>query len=276
MKTEIIAVANQKGGVGKTTTAVNLAAALAHIGHEVLMIDMDPQGNATSSFGFDKRTINETVYQVMTQSVSVEKTIRPTSLEYLDIICSNANLIGAEVELVSAFARESRLKHALHAVEKMYRFVIIDCPPSLGLLTINAMTAAQKVIIPMQCEYFALEGLANFIETLNKIKLALNPNLDVEGVVMTMFDPRTSLGQQVKGEVEKFFRGSFFQTTIPRNIRLAEAPSFGQSIFQYDPSSRGAEAYLNLAQELLSRRGHVNTAPGATPAAAEPFAAEMA
>lgn len=276
MKAEIIAVANQKGGVGKTTTAVNLAAALAHVGHEVLMIDMDPQGNATSSFGFDKRTINETVYQVMTQSLPVEKTIRPTSLEYLDMICSNSHLIGAEVELVSAFARESRLKHALHAIEKMYRFVIIDCPPSLGLLTINAMTAAQKVIIPMQCEYFALEGLANFIETLNKIKIALNSSLDVEGVIMTMFDPRTSLGQQVKGEVEKFFKGSFFKTTIPRNIRLAEAPSFGQSIFQYDPSSRGAEAYLNLAHELLGRRGFSAAAPIIPATAAEPFAAEMA
>lgn len=252
---EVIAVANQKGGVGKTTTAINLAASLACLGQETLLIDMDPQGNATSGLGVDKRTASPTVYPVLVENMPLEKTIKATGLELLDLVSSNQDLIGAEVELVSEFARENRLKKAIGQIKSTYRFIIIDCPPSLGLLTLNALTAANRVIIPIQCEYYALEGVAHFLATVNKIKSALNPALSVEGGLITMFDARVTLGNQVKTEIEKFFGNTFFKTTIPRNVRLAEAPSFGQSIVQYDPRSRGGESYLALAEELLQRRG---------------------
>jgi chromosome partitioning protein len=252
---EIIAIANQKGGVGKTTTAVNLSAALANLGFETLLIDMDPQGNATSGVGHDKRSYQPNIYNVLVELLPLEKTIKETGLPKLHVAGANADLAGAEIELVSALARESRLKGALTALRDRYRFIILDCPPSLGLLTINALNAANRVIMPIQGEYYAMEGLAQFIDAINRIKSALNPSLALEGGVLTMFDSRMTLSNQVKEEVSKFFGDRMFQTLIPRNIRLAEAPGFGQSIFQYDAASKGAEAYAAFAQELLSRRG---------------------
>lgn len=252
---EIIAIANQKGGVGKTTTAVNLASALAFSGHDTLLIDMDPQGNATSGLGFDKKQYMPNIYNVLIDLLPIDQIIRPTLSKALFIAGSNSELAGAEVELVSALARESRLKGAISTIKNRYSFIIIDCPPSLGLLTINALNAADKIIVPIQGEYYAMEGVAQFMDAVQKIRSALNPRLALEGAVLTMFDSRMSLSVQVKAEVTKFFEASIFNTIIPRNIRLAEAPGFGQSILQYDPKSRGAEAYLALAQEFLARRG---------------------
>ncbi|MBI3548837.1 MAG: ParA family protein [Elusimicrobia bacterium] len=256
MKAEVISIANQKGGVGKTTSAISLAAALAHNGKDTLLIDMDPQGNASSGLGFDKKTMEENIYPVLMGTLPIEKAVRNTKVDYLDMICANGHLIGAEIELVSAIAREMRLKQVIDRVSEAYQFIIIDCPPSLGLLTLNALAATNKVIIPIQSEYYALEGLASFMDTIGKIRMALNPGLSVEGVLLTMFDTRIALGHQVKAEIEKHFQGMTFKTAIPRNIRLAEAPGFGQSIIQYDQRSRGAEAYLALAAEILERRGH--------------------
>jgi chromosome partitioning protein len=252
---EIIAIANQKGGVGKTTTAVNLASALAVLGHESLLVDMDPQGNATSGIGFDKGEFEPNIYDVLVDLLPLEKTIKASVLPKLSVAGANNDLAGAEIELVSALARESRLKGALSAVKSRFSFVIIDCPPSLGLLTLNALNAADKIIIPIQGEYYSMEGLAQFTGAVDKVKNALNQKLDVEGGVLTMFDSRMTLSNQVKEEVRKFFGPKMFQSIIPRNIRLAEAPGYGQSIFQYDPKSRGAEAYLAFAHEFLSRRG---------------------
>jgi len=263
---EIIAIANQKGGVGKTTTAVNLASALAVLGHESLLVDMDPQGNATSGIGFDKGTFEPNIYDVLVDLLPLEKTIKASALPKLSVAGANNDLAGAEIELVSALARESRLKGALSAVKSRFSFVIIDCPPSLGLLTLNALNAADKIIIPIQGEYYSMEGLAQFTGAVDKVKNALNQKLDVEGGVLTMFDSRMTLSNQVKEEVLKFFGPKMFQSIIPRNIRLAEAPGYGQSIFQYDPKSRGAEAYLAFAHEFLSRRG-LSTSPA--PAANE-------
>ena len=251
---EIIAIANQKGGVGKTTTAINLAAALAISGQETLLIDMDPQGNATSGVGFDKKVFSPNLYHVLVDLLPLEKTIKGTTLRKLSMAGANANLSGAEIELVPALARESRLKGALSGIKSRFDFIIIDCPPSLGLLTLNALNAADKVIIPIQGEYYAMEGLAQFVDAINRIKQALNPNLSVEGGLLTMFDSRMVLSNQVKEEVTKFFGAALFNTIIPRNIRMAEAPGFGQSIFQYDQRSKGAEAYQALAQEFLARR----------------------
>lgn len=261
--TEIIAIANQKGGVGKTTTAVNLSAALALCGHQTLLIDLDPQGNATSGLGFDKKSFSPNIYNVIVELLPLEKTIKQTPVNLLSIAGSNADLTGAEVELVSALARESRLKGAISGIKDKYKFILIDCPPSLGLLTINALNAADKVIIPIQGEYYAMEGLAQFIDAITRIRQALNPKLMVEGGVLTMFDSRMTLSNQVKDEVTKFFDSSMFNTIIPRNIRLAEAPGFGQSILQYDAASRGAQAYIAMAEEFLSRRqlGSATVAP---------------
>lgn len=252
---EIIAIANQKGGVGKTTTAVNLASALAVLGHEALLVDMDPQGNATSGLGFDKGGFEPNIYDVLVDLLPLEKTIKASALQKLSVAGANNDLAGAEIELVSALARESRLKGALSAVKSRFEYVIIDCPPSLGLLTLNALNAADKIIIPIQGEYYSMEGLAQFTGAVDKVKSALNQKLDVEGGVLTMFDSRMTLSNQVKEEVAKFFGPKMYQAIIPRNIRLAEAPGYGQSIFQYDPKSRGAEAYLAFAHEFLSRRG---------------------
>lgn len=251
---EIIAITNQKGGVGKTTTAINLAAALSLLGQETLLIDLDPQANATSGMGFDKKTIKPTIYPVLLEEVPLEAAIKPSKMEWLDMVPSNRDLVGAEIELVGVLARESRLKTALEPINGLYRFILIDCPPSLGLLTINALAAANKVLIPIQSEYYALEGLAHLSETIRKIKSALNPGLEMEGGILTMFDARISLANQVKSEVDKFFKGSAFPFSIPRNVRLAEAPSFGQPIFIYDPRSRGGEAYMELAISMLSKR----------------------
>ena len=257
---EIIAIANQKGGVGKTTTAVNLAAALAILGQETLLVDMDPQGNATSGLGFDKGAFDPNVYDVLVDLLPLEKTIKATTLPRLSVAGANNELAGAEIELVSALARESRLKGSFSAVKARFAFIIIDCPPSLGLLTVNALNASDKIIIPIQGEYYSMEGLAQFTGAVDKVKSALNPRLEVEGGVLTMFDSRMTLSNQVKEEVSKFFGPKMFQSIIPRNIRLAEAPGFGQNIFQYDAKSRGGEAYLALAREFLSRRG-LATAP---------------
>lgn len=253
--TEVIAIANQKGGVGKTTTAVNLSVALAQLGHNTLLIDLDPQGNATSGLGFDKKSLNPNIYHVLVELLPLEKTIKETGIKNHTLSGASPDLIGAEVELVSALARESRLKGALSTAKAQFQYVIIDCPPSLGLLTINALTAADRVVIPIQGEYYAMEGLAQFVNAVDKVKKALNPRLNLEGGVLTMFDSRMTLSQQVRDEVSQFFGKTMFQTIIPRNIRMAEAPGFGQSIFQYDPKSRGAEAYLAMAREFLNRRG---------------------
>ncbi len=263
--TEIIAIANQKGGVGKTTTAVNLAAALAQLGHETLLIDTDPQGNATSGLGFDKKDFSPNLYNVLVDLLPLEKTIKASTIPKLSVAGANSNLAGAEIELVAALARESRLKGAISAVKSRFSFIIIDCPPSLGLLTLNALNAADRIIIPIQGEYYAMEGLAQFTDAVNRVRQSLNPKLTVEGGVLTMFDSRMVLSNQVKEEVTKFFGQSLFNTVIPRNIRMAEAPGFGQSIFQYDHKSKGAEAYLTLAQELLARRTPA-AAPVQTPA----------
>ncbi|MFI5362108.1 MAG: ParA family protein [Elusimicrobiota bacterium] len=258
---EIIAIANQKGGVGKTTTAVNLASALAILGQETLLVDMDPQGNATSGVGFDKVQYDPNIYDVLVDLLPLEKTIKATTLPKLSLAGANNDLAGAEIELVSALARESRLKGAFSAVKARFSFIIIDCPPSLGLLTVNALNSADKIIIPIQGEYYSMEGLAQFTGAVDKVKSALNTKLEVEGGVLTMFDSRMTLSNQVKDEVAKFFGPKMFQSIIPRNIRLAEAPGFGQSIFQYDAKSRGGEAYMAYAGVFLPRGGF-----GAAPA----------
>ncbi len=252
---EVIAIANQKGGVGKTTTAVNLASALAILGNETLLIDMDPQGNATSGLGFNKGEFDPNIYDVLVDLIPLEKTVKGSNLPKLSVSGSNNDLAGAEIELTSALARESRLKGAISAVKSRFSYIIIDCPPSLGLLTVNALNSADKIIIPIQGEYYSMEGLAQFTGAVDKVKNALNQRLDIEGGVLTMFDSRMTLSNQVKEEVAKFFGPKMFNAIIPRNIRLAEAPGFGQSIFQYDEKSRGAEAYMAFAREFLSRRG---------------------
>jgi chromosome partitioning protein len=253
---EIIAIANQKGGVGKTTTAINLAAGVAALGNETLLIDMDPQGNATSGLGFDKAAYSPNIYEVLVELLPLEKTIKASAVENLSVAGSNSALTGAEIELTKALAREDRLRGAVAAVQQRYRYIFIDCPPALGLLTVNALTAADRVIIPIQGEYYAMEGLAQFIDAINRVQQSLNARLTVEGGLLTMFDSRMTLSNQVKEEVFRFFGPAMFNTIIPRNIRLAEAPGFGQSILHYDPRSRGAEAYIALAQEFIGRRSH--------------------
>ena len=256
---EIIAIANQKGGVGKTTTAINLAYALAYLNQEVLLVDFDPQGNAGSGLGVVVENGGKSVYHLLTKNASFEEVVKQTSNDMLDVIPTCKNLAGAEVELVNIRGRENMLKEALAPLRKMYRYIIIDCPPSLGLLTLNALMAADSVITPVQCEYYAMEGLAHFMSTISKIRQFLNNNLKLDGGVLTMYDSRMNLSKQVFEEVSRFFGDKVYKTPIPRNIRLAEAPSFGQSIFDYDPTCRGANAYIQLAIEFMSRRG-VNVA----------------
>ena len=245
------AVVNQKGGVGKTTTTVNLAAYLATFGKKILLIDNDPQSNASVGLGINRTTIIRDLYNVLVEETPIEEVILKSSIANLDVLPSSPRLAGAEVELVSVDARETRLKRALANVKDNYEIIIIDCPPSLSLLTVNALTAADEVIIPIQCEYYALEGISQLTHTLELVRESLNPELKIRGIVLTMHDPRTLLSAQVAEEARKYFGTKVFKTVIPRNIRLAEAPSFGQPIIFYDPGSKGAQAYENLCRELL-------------------------
>ncbi len=247
----IIAIANQKGGVGKTTTAINLSSCMAILGRKSLIVDVDPQGNTTSGLGLDKNNLEASVYDAMIDGVPVSDILIQAPIRNLDIIPSSINLAGAEIELVSMMAREQRLARILHPLRDRYDFIFIDCPPSLGLLTLNALTAADSLIVPIQCEYFALEGLSQLVNTVKLVQKNLNPMLEVEGVVLTMFDGRTRLSNQVVAEVQKFFRTKVYRTVIPRSIRLGEAPSFGQPISVYAPNSSAALAYESLAKELI-------------------------
>jgi len=249
---KVISIANQKGGVGKTTTSVNLGACLAHIGKKVLLVDIDPQGNATSGMGVEKADVNQCVYNVLVEDVDVKQVILPTSEENFDIIPATIQLAGAEIELVPTISREVRLKRALDTVKNQYDYILIDCPPSLGLLTLNSLTASDSIIIPVQCEYYALEGLSQLLSTVRLVQKHLNKNLAIEGVLLTMLDARTNLGLQVIEEVKKYFQDRVYKSIIPRNVRLSEAPSHGKPIITYDPKSRGAEVYLELAKEVIA------------------------
>ncbi len=251
--TAIVAFANQKGGVGKTTSSVNAAAALARRGYRVLLIDSDPQGNATSSFGIDKSQLRYSIYDVLVDELPVAQAVAVTDRPGLDLLPSTPVLAGAEIELVEVDERERRLSKALAGALHRYDVVLIDCPPSLGLLTVNALTAARSIVVPIQCEFLALEGLGQLITTIDLVKRRLNPALDIVGVLMTMFDARTRLSSHVVEEVRRYFPQRIFDTIVPRSIRLAEAPSYGQAIFEYDPTSRGAAAYEAFAGELIDR-----------------------
>ncbi|RID82959.1 ParA family protein [Peribacillus asahii] len=247
----ILAIANQKGGVGKTTTTVNLSACLAYIGKKVLLVDIDPQGNSTSGAGIDKSDVEQCIYDVLVDDVEASAVIKETKIENLDVIPASIQLAGAEIELVPTISREIRLKRALEEVAKQYDYILIDCPPSLSLLTLNALTAADAVLIPVQCEYYALEGLSQLLNTVRIVQKHLNQDLRIEGVLLTMFDARTNLGIQVIDEVKKYFQDKVYRTIIPRNVRLSEAPSHGEPIIIYDPKSKGAEVYLELAKEVV-------------------------
>ena len=249
----IIAIANQKGGVGKTTTAINLSACLAEAGQKVLTIDVDPQGNTTSGLGIDKNSIENTIYELILSEVKIQDVILETEFENLSVIASNVNLTGAEIELIGINEKEYILKRAVDQVREQYDFVIIDCPPSLNMLTINAMTTADTVLVPIQCEYYALEGLSQLLHTVNLVKQRLNPSLEMEGVVFTMYDARTNLSLQVVENVKSNLHQTIYKTIIPRNIRLAEAPSHGLPINIYDSKSTGAESYRLLAEEVIHR-----------------------
>ncbi len=250
--TRIISVANQKGGVGKTTSTVNLGAALAYYGQKVLLIDADPQGNATSGLGINRGNLEDDLYDVLINDVPLVDVIQPSSREGLWVVPSSIQLAGAEIELTTQQKREQRLNQAIQSLETTYDFILIDCPPSLGHLTINAFTASDTVLIPVQCEYYALEGLSQLMNTITMVRKHFNSRLKIEGVLLTMFDARTNLGTEVKNEVIKYFQEKVYQTIIPRNVRLSEAPSYGQSIIDYDPKSKGAEVYLSLSKEVMA------------------------
>jgi chromosome partitioning protein len=248
----VIAVANQKGGVGKTTTAVNLSACLADVGKEVLLLDIDPQGNATSGIGLEKKEIKLCIYDALINEIPLKKIIVPSRIKNLDVVPATIQLAGAEIELVTTMSREVRLRNVLAEVREQYEYIIIDCPPSLGLLTINALTAADTVLVPIQCEYYALEGLSQLTSTVKLVQKYLNSKLRYEGVLLTMFDARTNLSVQVEEEVRKVFKSQVFSVVIPRNVRLSEAPSHGLPIILYDERSRGAETYTQLAKEVIA------------------------
>ncbi|ROL59058.1 ParA family protein [Bacteroidetes/Chlorobi group bacterium MS-B_bin-24] len=246
-----IAIANQKGGVGKTTTAINLSASLASTGKRILLIDIDPQGNATNGFGFEQNKLEKTTYEVLIGKEEIEDAILQTEIPNLSLLPANINLVGAEIELVNFVGREKILKQRIAPIKNQYDFIIIDCPPSLGLLTVNALTCADSVLIPVQCEYYALEGLSKLLNTIHMVRKALNPELGIEGVLLTMFDSRLRLSNQVAAEIWKLFGDKAFKTVINRNVRLSEAPSHGKPIILYDPSSVGCKNYLDLAKEIL-------------------------
>lgn len=246
-----IAVFNQKGGVGKTTTVINLSACLAEMGKKILMIDIDPQGNTTSGIGIDKNGVEYTVYDALINTVKAQKCIVETNQDNLYLIPSSVQLAGAEIELTTLQERELKLKDCIESISSMFDYIFIDCPPSLGLLSINALSAVDSVLIPIQCEYYALEGVSQLMNTIKLVKKSLNPDLEVEGVVLSMFDGRTNLSIQVVDEVKRYFKGKVYTTMIPRNVRLAEAPSYGLSINKYDEKSKGAEAYNELAEEFI-------------------------
>ena len=251
-----IAIFNQKGGVGKTTTNINLATCLAMIGKKILVLDIDPQGNTTSGLGIPKKDLEYTMYDLLIDSSFDPKlAIMETSIKNMSIIPSNTALTGAEIELVQLESRERLLKKALENIKDDYDFIFIDCPPSLGLLTINSLTAVDSVLIPIQCEFYALEGVSNLMSTINMVKKTLNPDLEIQGVILSMFDGRTNLSIQIVEEVKKYFREKVYTTVIPRNVRLAEAPSYGMPIMEYDPKSKGAEAYMDFAEEFLENEG---------------------
>lgn len=248
---KVIAVFNQKGGVGKTTTNVNLSASIGKIGKKVLVLDLDPQGNSTSGYGINKNEVESTIYEVMLDGVEIKEAILKTEFENIDVIASATELSGAEIELTSMENREFILKNAIESVRQEYDYIFIDCPPSLGMLTINCLTAVDSVLIPIQCEYYALEGVSQLMETIKLVKSRLNPNIDIQGVVLSMFDGRANLSIQVVEEVKKYFKGSVYTTLIPRNVRLAEAPSHGKPALYYDSRCKGAEAYMELAEEFI-------------------------
>lgn len=267
-KATVLAISNQKGGVGKTTTAVNLAACLAAAEYRVLIVDFDPQGNATSALGIDGRKIASTSYEMLSLEVTPQECILKTELKFLDIIASNQELIGAEIELVSALGREHRLRDCLAEVSAFYDFILIDCPPALGLLTVNALVAATRILIPLQSEYFALEGLSQLTKTVELVKKFLNKDLDIEGILLTMFDKRNNLSHQVEAEARRHFQSKVYDVKIPRNVKLGEAPSHGKPIILYDIASPGAVAYMEAAQELL-RRTKIQRRAGAHALSAE-------